>query len=139
MIERGKRVAIEYSVFLADHTAVDSNVGQDPLVFNVGSQQVLPALESVLTGLNVGDTVQVTLQPEEAYGYVNPGAFKEVDITVVPEDLRFEGAFLMVEDEIFKNTLLRVKSLKGDRAIIDFNHPLAGKELTFDIRVLDVS
>lgn len=139
MIEKGKQVAIEYSVFLQDRTPVDSNVGQDPLVFNCGSQQILPALEDALSGLEVGDTKHITLQPEDAYGHINPSAFKEVDAEVIPEDLRFEGALLIIADENFGEMLIRVDELKEDKVVLDFNHPLAGKQLTFDVKVLDIS
>lgn len=139
MIEKGKQVAIEYSVFLQDHTPVDSNVGQDPLIFNYGSQQILPALEEQLSGLEVGDTKHITLKPDDAYGHVNPGAFKEVDAEVIPEDLRFEGALLIIADENFGEMLIRVDKLTEDKVVLDFNHPLAGKELTFDVKVLDIS
>lgn len=139
MIKKGKQVIIEYSVFLQDRTPVDSNVGRDPLIFNYGSRQILPALEDSLLGLQVGDTKHITLQPDQAYGDVNPGAFKEVDAGVIPEDLRFEGALLVIADESFGEMLIRIDQLKGNRAVLDFNHPLAGKELTFDVRVLDVS
>ena len=139
MIEKGKQVAIEYSVFLEDKTKVDSNVGQDPLTFLFGKQQILPALEEHLRGLNVGDTKQVTLQPEQAYGSVNPEAFKEIDASLIPEDLRYEGALLVVNDEHFGEMLIRIDSLAREKAILDFNHPLAGKTLTFDVKILDVS
>ena len=139
MIEKGRQVALEYSVFLQDQTPVDSNVGQDPLVFVCGSQQILPALEDALSGLEVGDSKHVTLKPNEAYGDVNPNAFKEVDAKAIPEDLRFEGALLVVSDENFGEMLIRVDQLNGDKVILDFNHPLAGKELTFDLKILDIS
>lgn len=139
MIEKGKQVAIEYSVFLDDRTPVDSNVGQDPLVFRHGSNQILPALEEALDGLEVGDSKHLTLNPEQAYGQINPNAFKEIEASMIPEDLRFEGALLVVADENFGEMLIRVDQLKGDKIVLDFNHPLAGKQLTFDVKVLDIS
>jgi len=139
MIERGKQVALEYTVSGDDKTQLDSNVGQDPLVFLFGSNQILPALEDELHGLEVGDTKNVILAPEDAYGVVNPNAFKEVDAHLIPEDLRFEGALLVVADEQFGEMLIRIEELKGEKVILDFNHPLAGKTLTFDVKVLDIS
>jgi len=139
MIEKGKQVALEYSVFLPDQTTVDSNVGQDPLVFVCGSEQILPALEDALSGLEVGDSKHLTLKPDQAYGDVNPNAFKEVDAEVIPDDLRFEGALLVVADDNFGEMLIRVDQIIGDKVILDFNHPLAGKELTFDLKILDVT
>jgi FKBP-type peptidyl-prolyl cis-trans isomerase SlyD len=139
MIEKGKQVAIEYRLFLEDKTQVDTNIGKEPLTFHVGSNQILPALEEALKGLDVGDTKQVILSPEKAFGEINPEAFKEVDAHLIPEDLRFEGALLVVSDEQFGEMLIRVDSLTGDKIILDFNHPLAGKTITFDVRVLDIS
>lgn len=139
MIEKGKQVAIEYRILLEDQTQVDSNIGKDPLVFHVGRHQILPALEEALHGLSVGDAKQIILSPDHAFGEVNPEAFKEVDAHLIPEDLRFAGALLVVADQQFGEMLIRVDSLSGEKIILDFNHPLAGKTITFDVRVLDVS
>lgn len=139
MIENGKQVAIEYSVFSEDNTQIDSNVGKDPLIFLFGAHQILPALEEALRGLEVGDNKEVTLAPEHAYGDVNPHAFKKVAAKLIPEDLRFEGALLVVSDEQFGEMLIRVDSVEGEDVILDFNHPLAGKTLKFDVKVLDIS
>ena len=139
MIENGKQVAIEYSVFSDDNTQIDSNVGKDPLIFLFGSHQILPALEEALRGLDVGDNKEVTLDPQHAYGEVNPHAFKKVAANMIPEDLRFEGALLVVADEQFGEMLIRVVSIEGEEVVLDFNHPLAGKTLKFDVKVLDIS
>ncbi len=139
MIENGKQVAIEYSVCTDDQSQIDSNVGKDPLVFLFGGHQILPALEESLQGLEVGDTKHVTLGPEDAYGVVNDQAYKEVDAKLIPEDLRFEGALLVIADEQFGEMLIRIDSLIDDKAVLDFNHPLAGKTLVFDVKVLDIS
>jgi len=139
MIENGKQVAIEYSVFSDDNTQIDTNVGKDPLVFLFGSHQILPALEEALRGLEVGDSKKVTLNPDSAYGDINPHAYKKVEAKLIPEDLRFEGALLVVSDEQFGEMLIRVDSLDGEQVVLDFNHPLAGKTLKFDVKVLDIS
>ncbi len=139
MIENGKQVAIEYSVFSDDNTQIDSNVGKDPLIFLFGSHQILPALEEALRGLEVGDNKKVTLEPQHAYGDVNPHAYKKVASKLIPEDLRFEGALLVVSDEQFGEMLIRVVSINGEEVVLDFNHPLAGKTLMFDVKVIDIS
>ncbi|MCP5505473.1 MAG: FKBP-type peptidyl-prolyl cis-trans isomerase [Chlamydiales bacterium] len=139
MIENGKQVAIEYSVFSDDNTQIDTNVGKDPLIFLFGAHQILPALEEALRGLEVGDNKEVTLEPQHAYGDVNPQAFKKVASKLIPEDLRYEGALLVVSDEQFGEMLIRVDSVEGEEVVLDFNHPLAGKTLKFDVKVLDIS
>ena len=139
MIENGKQVAIEYSVFSDNNMPIDTNVGKDPLIFNCGSHQILPALEEALRGLEVGESKEITLDPAHAYGNVNPHAYKKVDAKLIPEDLRFEGALLVVSDEQFGEMLIRVDSLENEQVVLDFNHPLAGKTLKFDVKVLDIS
>lgn len=138
MIENGKQVSIEYSVFLEDGTQVDTNVGQEPLTYQHGSQQLLPALEDALSGLKDGESKEVTLPPELAYGPVIDEAFKEVDSNSIPENLRFEGAILGVQDETGQEYRIRIHELKDDKVVIDFNHPLAGRTLKFQIKVLGV-
>ncbi len=139
MIENGKQVAIEYSVFSDDNTQIDTNIGKDPLVFLFGSHQILPALEEALRGLEVGDIKEVILNPDNAYGDINPHAYKKVETKLIPEDLRFEGALLVVSDKQFGEMLIRIDSLDGEQIVLDFNHPLAGKTLKFDVKVLDIS
>ena len=139
MIEEGKKVAIEYSVFSDDQTRIDTNVGGDPLIFQYGKHQILPALEDELWGLDVGDSTHVTLDPEHAYGSINPSAYKKVDAKLIPEDLRFQGALLVVSDEKFGEMLIRVANINQNQVTLDFNHPLAGKTLSFDVKVVDIS
>ncbi len=139
MIQNGKKVSLEYTVFLADGTQIDSNVGEDPLVFVLGQNQVFPALEQELLGLKVGDTKKITLQAEQAYGPVVPEAFREVDIETVPAQYRFAGAVLGVQDPSGGVYPIRVHEVKDEKIVLDFNHPLAGQELRFDVKVIGVA
>ena len=138
MIQSGKQVSLEYTVFLSDGTQIDSNIGEDPLVFTHGFHQVFPALEDALIGLDTGDTKQVTLQAEEAYGLVVPEAYKEVDVETIPESYRYAGAVLGVQDPAGGVYPIRVHEVRPDRIVLDFNHPLAGQALCFDIKVIEV-
>ncbi|MEL7432147.1 MAG: FKBP-type peptidyl-prolyl cis-trans isomerase [Chlamydiota bacterium] len=137
-MEKGQRVELEYSVFLENGKVIDSNVGGPPLSFHLGMHQILPALEDVLVDLSKGESKTVTLDPREAYGDVDPSAFKEVDSEAIPQDLRYEGAVLGVQDDEGNQYRIRVDSIAGEVAVIDFNHPLAGKTLTFQMRIIDV-
>lgn len=138
MIQHGKKVSLEYTVFLADGTQIDSNVGEDPLVFVLGQNQVFPALEQALLGLKVGDTKQVTLQAEQAYGPIVQEAFREVDAETVPEQYRFAGAVLGVQDPSGGVYPIRVHEVKDQKIVLDFNHPLAGQSLRFAVKVIEV-
>ncbi len=136
MIKNGQKISLEYTVFLEDGTQVDSNIGEDPLVFVLGSHQVFPALEQALLGLKIGDTKQVTLKPEEAYGPIVKEAFREVGLETVPDQFRKEGAVLGIQDPAGGVYPIRVHQIRDQKVILDFNHPLAGKSLRFDVKVV---
>lgn len=139
MIKSGAKVSLEYTVFLEDGTQIDSNVGEDPLIFVLGSNQVFPALEAALLGLKIGDTKQVLLKPEEAYGPIVPEAYKEVELDAVPAPYRYAGAVLGIQDPAGGVYPIRVHEIKDQKAVLDFNHPLAGQALRFDVKVMDVA
>jgi FKBP-type peptidyl-prolyl cis-trans isomerase 2 len=136
MFKNGQKVSLEYTVFLEDGTQIDSNVGEDPLEVVLGSHQVFPALEKALFQLSAGETKQVVLKAEEAYGPVVPDAFREVDLETVPQQFRFEGAVLGVQDPNGGVFPIRVHAIKDSKAVLDFNHPLAGRSLRFDLKVI---
>lgn len=138
MLKNGQRVSLEYTVFLEDGTKVDTNVGEDPLVFVLGNNQVFPALEQALLGLRVGDAKKVVLTADQAYGPVVPDAFREVDLEHVPEPLRKEGSILGLQDPSGGVYPVRVHAIKGSKAVLDFNHPLAGRSLTFAVKVVSI-
>jgi FKBP-type peptidyl-prolyl cis-trans isomerase 2 len=138
MIQNGKQVSMEYSVFLDNGQLVDTNVGETPLIFYQGMHQILPALEEEIANLEEGQTARVTLAPDKAFGQVDPTAFREVDSQAIPEEMRYEGAILGVQDEMGNQYRIRVHEVVGEKAVIDFNHPLAGKTLTFEMKILEV-
>ena len=138
MIQKGKKVSLEYTVFLEDGTQIDTNIGEDPLTFVLGAQQVFPALESELLGLKIGDTKKIMLKPEDAYGPIVKEAFREVELEAVPAKFRFVGAVLGVQDPSGDVFPIRVHQIEDKRAVLDFNHPLAGKALQFHVKVVNV-
>ena len=139
MIEKGKKVSLEYSVFLEDGMQVDSNVGETPLVFIVGTSQLFPSLEQAIVHMKVGEKKEVLLSAEEAYGPVINEAFKEVEIEAIPSKFRFAGAILGVQDPAGGVYPIRVHEIKESKAVLDFNHPLAGKNLRFDVKVIEIA
>lgn len=138
MIQNGQTVSIEYTLTLDDGTLVESNVGREPLMYQQGQQQILPALEDALADLGVNDTTQVSLSAQQGYGDVDPDAFQAIDKDVVPEDGRREGIILSVPDGQGGQRPVRVHEVQDDKIVLDFNHPLAGQNLNFEIRVLDI-
>lgn len=138
MIENGKRVAIEYTLSLDDGTKVDGNVGDDPLVYDHGEGQILPALEEALGGMQVDEVKQVTLAPEEGYGQWTPEATQDVSLEAVPEDLREVGTLLAVQDGQGNRLPARVYDVGDESVRLDLNHPLAGQNLHFEVRVVGI-
>jgi FKBP-type peptidyl-prolyl cis-trans isomerase SlyD len=137
-VASGKKVSIEYTLVLDDGTKADSNVGGEPLVYEQGANQILPALETALAGLSVNDTKKVTITPKDGYGDVDPKAVKEVPIEEIPEAARKVDAVLIGVDAEGNQRPVRVQKIGDKTAMLDLNHPLAGRTLTFDVKVLKI-
>lgn len=135
MIEAGKTVGFEYTLKLDDGSVVQSNKDAEPLTYVHGENQLLPALERQLEGLGVNDEKEVKLAAEDAYGDVRDEAFREVPAEQIPEPARRIGAQLSAQGY---DGPIRVHDIKDETVVLDFNHPLAGKDLTFDIRVVSI-
>jgi FKBP-type peptidyl-prolyl cis-trans isomerase SlyD len=135
MIEPGKTVGFEFTLKLEDGSVVQSNKGSEPLTYVHGQNQILPALEQQLEGLQVDDEKAVKLAAEDAYGEPKEEAFQEVPAEQIPENARQVGAQLSAQGY---EGAIRVAEVKDDTVVLDFNHPLAGQDLTFDIRVVSI-
>ncbi len=138
VIEDGRSVSIEYTLKLDDGTTIDGNVGEEPLTYTQGEGEILPALEAALSGHKVGDTKAVKLTAEQGYGPVHPEAFQEVEIDMVPEDARTAGTMLVATSPEGEEQPIRVHEVREETIVLDFNHPLAGQALNFDIKILGI-
>jgi len=138
VITEGSKVSLEYTLNIEGGQTVDTNTGEDPLVYTQGNNEIIPALEEELSGLTPGDEKQVTLEPEQAYGSVDPEAFREVPLEQIPEDARNEGQLLVMQDQQGNQQQIKVAEIRDETALLDLNHPLAGKTLQFDVKVVDV-
>ena len=137
-ISDGKTVSIEYSMSLENGEMVESNEGEAPLIFVQGQHQLFKAIESSLYGLAADESKKIVLKPEEAYGPVNPEAIVTAPIEHLPEDTRKIGALVQTDNpqgQAIKGQVIKVDT---DEATIDFNHPLAGKTLNFNIKIISV-
>lgn len=128
VVSSGKKVSIEYSLKLKDKSVVDTNVGSKPLTFIQGSRELLPALENALKGMKIGESKQITITPEEGYGPVDKNAVIELEIGTVLQSLNSDGQPIYAQ----------VSEIREKTILLDFNHPLAGKTLYFDIKILDI-
>lgn len=138
VVADGRRISIEYTLTTDDGKVADTNVGREPLVYQQGKSEILPALEQALAGLEKGQSKKVELTAEQGYGIVQPELMQTVPAEKIPEDARTPGTMLMAQSESGEQRPVRIHEVKGEEIVIDMNHPLAGKALTFDIRVLEV-
>jgi len=137
-ISDGTLVSLEYTLTLEDKTVLDTNVGGKPLNFTQGTKQIIPGLEVALKGMKPGDSKQVTVEAKDGYGEVDERRVQEIPIEQIPANARKVGTQL--EGQGPKGQVIRstVKEVKEKMIVLDFNHPLAGKRLFFDVKVLDV-
>ncbi len=137
-IEDGKKVKFHYTLTVDDQV-VQSSEGQQPLAYTHGSGEIIPGLASELEGMNEGEEKSVFVSAEKAYGKVNPEAFKEVPRSSLPDGLVPEkDMMLQAHSQEGQEILVRVSDVKENSIIVDLNHPLAGKDLQFDVKVVSV-
>lgn len=137
-VENGKTISLEYTLKLENDAVFDTNVGGNPLTFVHGSEQIIPGLEKRLEGMKEGETRNVSVPPEEAYGAVNPEAFGEVSKEEIPSGAMEVGTMLQGRDPKGQTIPLRIAEIRDDSVLLDFNHPLAGETLHFEVRVLKI-
>jgi FKBP-type peptidyl-prolyl cis-trans isomerase 2 len=136
-VSKGKVISLEYTLKLEDNQVVDTNVGKDPLTYTQGANQIVPGVESALEGMAVGQAKQVVVAPSEGYGERNPNALQEVPKQKVPQDIKV-GTQLQGKDTTGREVRPVVTEIKDDTVLLDFNHPLAGKTLFFDLKVVNI-
>ena len=134
---KGKQIALEYSFKSEDNQVADSNVGKTPFVYTQGANQVISGLESAVEGMTVGETKQVVVSPVDGFGEPNPNAVQEVDKRRLPRDIQV-GTQLSVKDKDGREHRSMVIQINDHTALLDFNHPLAGKTLLFDLKVVAI-
>lgn len=138
VVTDGQRVSIEYTLKLADGSVADTNVGGEPLSYTQGASQILPALESQLLGMKIGESKQVSLTAAQGYGEVDDALFQTVPASAVPEEARKVGAQLLAQSSTGQPRPVRVHEVAGEEIVIDLNHPLAGEALAFEVKILAI-
>ncbi|MFH1504373.1 MAG: peptidylprolyl isomerase [Candidatus Omnitrophota bacterium] len=138
VIEKGSKVLFEYTLTV-DGEVVDSSKGRDPLEYVHGSGQIIPGLSKELEGMKAGDEKTVIVAAEDGYGLVNTEAFQEVPKTNLPQDIELKaGMNLQMQAAQGQIIPVKIKEVKEDSVMLDLNHPLAGKILTFEVRIISI-
>jgi FKBP-type peptidyl-prolyl cis-trans isomerase SlyD len=138
VVKNGSVVSLQYTLSGEDGKTIESNKGKKPLKYTHGSQQIIPGLEKELAGMKVGGEKRVKVKPEDGYGPVNPQGFQEFPKEKIPANGLKVGAVLMAKGPQGESIPVRVKEIKEKTVVLDLNHPLAGKTLVFDVKVLDI-
>jgi FKBP-type peptidyl-prolyl cis-trans isomerase SlyD len=137
-VQNGVVVSMEYTLHV-DNEEIDSSKGQDPLQFLVGHGNIITGLEREMIGMKVGESKDVVIAPEDGYGEFNDEAFLSVARQDFPSDMPVEeGLELTVKDDTGQSRYARIDAIEGDTVTLNFNHPLAGDELHFNVKVVDL-
>ena len=135
-VQDGVVVSIEYTLHV-DGELLDTSEGQGPLQFLAGHGNIIPGLESEMRGMRIGESKDVVVQPAEGYGEFDDEAFMNVPRDQFPKDMELvEGLELTVRDDEGNARYARVDNIEGDTVTLNFNHPLAGDELHFHVKVV---
>ena len=138
VVQAGSDVTFDYTLTDEKGAVIDSSKGKQPMHYIHGQGQIIPGLERELPGMAVGGAKKVTVKPEDGYGPVDPRAFREVPKDKVPAEALKVGTVLAAQGPQGERIPVRVHEIKENTVVMDFNHPLAGKTLSFDIKITEV-
>jgi peptidylprolyl isomerase len=137
--KNGDTVRVHYTCTLEDGTIVGSTLKQEPLQFTIGNGQVISGIEEAVTGMEEGETKDTVIPNGKAFGPHKEEMIKVVDKDKLPADLKLEvGMNLQVKDKLGQTTVMKVTDVAESSVTLDFNHPLSGKDLIFNIQLLKV-
>lgn len=135
----GDTVRVHYTGKLSDGTVFDTSRNRHPLEFTLGQSEVIAGFEKAVLGLSPGETVSVTVSPEEGYGPHRPGLVIEVEEGRFPTETKPEvGQEWMMRQTDGGNINVRITKIEGGNVTLDANHPLAGEDLHFDIELVEI-
>lgn len=137
--KNGDCVKIHYTGKLEDDTVFDSSVNRAPLQFTLGEGKIIPGFEKAIIGMNPGESKTVKIPYDEAYGPHRPELIAEIERSRFPEDMKLEvGKEIKLRQPNGRVVAVKIINITEAKVTLDANHPLAGKELSFDIKLVDI-
>ena len=134
------KVVMHYRITLEDGTEADSSFGGEPMQFQMGDGTLSEGLEAALLGLSVGSRESLDLSPEQAFGYPDTTNIHEMPRSDFPEEITLEPGVIIGFDTPSGDEIPgMVLEVDEDRVKVDFNHPLAGHSLKFEVEILKVT
>ena len=138
-VEKNKVVAFYYTLRLDSGKIYDSTADRKPLHILVGYNQVIPGLENALMGMKIGDKKSGTIEPKDAYGFINEKRVKVFPRNIFPRDINLKkGGILRGRTKNGQQVKVMVKSYNETEVVLDSNHPLAGKNLSFKTKIVHI-
>ncbi|MCC5999772.1 MAG: peptidylprolyl isomerase [Pararhodobacter sp.] len=136
----GDTVHFHYTGTLDDGTVFDSSEGREPLSFTLGSGQIIPGLDAAIDGMSVGERKTVTIGADQAYGAYQPEARQAIPRDQIPAHIPLDpGTQLQMQAQDGQAIPVVVADVNETTVVLDANHPLAGKDLTFAVEVVAVA
>lgn len=135
----GDTVRIHYTGTLPDGSTFDTSNGRDPLEFTLGTGQVIPGFDKAVDGMSVGEQKSVEIPAPDAYGAHDPNGIQTFPREKVPDEIPLDiGTRLQLSTPSGQPVMVTVTEVTEEEVILDANHPLAGKDLTFDIELVEI-
>lgn len=137
-VEQGDLVRVHYTGRLEDDSVFDTSEGREPLEFEAGAGDVIPGFDEGVMGMRVGETKRIIIPPDAGYGPWRPDLIAQVDRAMAGDQEVAPGMAVQVktpEDELMDGVITEAND---ESLTLDFNHPLAGKVLTFEVTVVEI-
>jgi FKBP-type peptidyl-prolyl cis-trans isomerase SlyD len=137
-IDKDAFVSVSYVLSLESGQKVEETAEDDPLGFVFGIGRMMPGLEKGLLGLEEGSKARITVEPEDGYGAISDQLIREFPRSIFSDDAEFKVGDRVRARGPQGEMIFEIKQVTEDKVVCDFNHPLAGKSLTFDVEVREV-
>lgn len=137
MIENGNIVNVHYTGKFTDGNVFDTSEGRETLQFELGAGQLIPGFEAAVLGKEVGDKLTAVISAEDGYGLVNEELIVNVPLDKMPGEVEI-GQTLEASGQDGQSLQVTIVEINEDNVVIDGNHPLAGKDLIFEIEIVSV-
>lgn len=138
--KKGDTVKVHYTGTLDDGTVFDTSAEKEPLEFTLGEKQIIPGLEDGVLGMEIDESKTINIPADQAYGPHHDERVIEISRDQVPEDMTIEvGQVLELADQNGQRVMVTVHELTDEAVKLDANHPLAGQDLNFEIRLVEIS
>jgi FKBP-type peptidyl-prolyl cis-trans isomerase 2 len=137
--KKGAKVKVNYTEKLEDGSVIQSTTQKDPFQFTIGEGEVIKGFEQAVVGMESGQKKTVKINADNAYGPHRKNLLLDIDRERIPEDIEVNvGKMLKIQQKDGTSTVVKVSDFSESKVTLDANHPLAGKNLIFDIELIDV-